>query len=79
MGLRVSGLRRSSVKDPTPKDDKRSTLPMPKNLTPATCFSFPLNVPARFGSNVCREHVSLTKSIDMMYTLYIDTLCFCLL
>lgn len=34
------------VEDPTPKQDKRLTSPMPKILTPATFFGFPLNVPA---------------------------------
>ena len=44
-GFRVSGLRGSSVKDPTPKHEKRTTSPMPKILTPATFFSFPVNAP----------------------------------
>ena len=45
LGFRVSGLRGSSVKDPTPKHEKRTTSPMPKILTPATFFGFPLNAP----------------------------------
>ena len=45
LGFRVSGLRGSSVKDPTPKHEKRTTSPMPKILTPATFFSFPVNAP----------------------------------
>ena len=42
----VSGLRGSSLKDPNPKHDKRSTSPTRKMFTRATIFSFPLNVPA---------------------------------
>ena len=49
LGFKVSGLRGSEVKDPTPKHDQRSTSPKPKILTPATFFSFPLNVPLPRG------------------------------
>ena len=45
LGFRVSGLRGSSVKDPTPKHEKRTTSPMPKILTPTTFFNFPVNAP----------------------------------
>ena len=45
LGFRVSGLRGSSVKDPTPKHEKRTTSPMPNILTPATFLSFPVNAP----------------------------------
>ena len=55
MGFRVSGLRGSSVKDPTPKHEKRTTSPnaqMPKIL-PSECsrgfagntYVLPVNIP----------------------------------
>ena len=71
-------MRGSSVKDPTPKHDKRSTSPMPKMLTPATFFSFPLNAPEgpRATHTFCPLYYILSHTItyyDILshtYTLY---------
>ena len=60
LGFRVSDLRGSSVKDPTPKHEKRTTSPMPKILMPVTFFWNSLK-PAILGG---------TKPVGIILELY---------